>query len=281
MKRKKNRINNLVIISDTHCGCNVGLCPPGPILLDDGGSYSPSKLQMDIWKLWKEFWNKWIPRVTKNEPFAVIHNGDLIDGVHHNTTTQISHNLADQARIAKTIMEEILNNPLCEFYFQIRGTTSHTGPSGVEEERIAEELGAKQDNVGRYARHELWIEVGKGLCNIKHHIGTTRSANYESTAPHVEMITAFTESGRWGDKPPSFVIRSHRHRHIETRIPAELGDAVSIVTAGWQSRTPFVYRTSSGRPQVGGVLIRQGDEDCYSRHMVWPIKSERDCVEII
>ena len=36
-----------------------------------------------------------------NEPYAVLINGDSLDGVHHNSTTQISHNLGDQAFIAE------------------------------------------------------------------------------------------------------------------------------------------------------------------------------------
>jgi hypothetical protein len=46
-----------------------------------------------------------------------------------------------------------------------------------------------------------------------------------------------------------------------------------LATAGWQLKTPYVYRIPSGRAgeaQIGGHLIRHGDEDyVYSRFCVW------------
>lgn len=271
------KTNNLICIGDTQCGCRLGLCPKEPVPLDDGGVYKASHLQRKMLKHWDEFWNKWVPRVTKNENYGIVHLGDLIDGVHHNTTTQISHNLADQAYIAKKLIQPLIDNPKCVVYYQIRGTESHVGKSGVEEERIARELGAKPDKYGRYARYELWIEVGKGLCHIMHHIGTTGSAYYESTAPHTELVAEFTEAGRWHNRPPDFVIRGHRHRYIEIALPAEIGDAKSIVIPGWQLKTPFTFRTAGARlapPQMGGLIVRQGDEDIYTRHKVWTMERE-------
>lgn len=45
---KKNRpINYIVCVSDTHCGCGLALCPP-EVQLDDGGTYSQSRLQRGI-----------------------------------------------------------------------------------------------------------------------------------------------------------------------------------------------------------------------------------------
>ena len=74
----------------------------------------------------------------------------------------------------------------------------------------------------------------------------------ESTcyAVHEELNEAFTEAGGWGNKPPDVVIRSHRHRCIETRIPNAKGYATSFVTAGWQLKTPFAYRIVGGRQAV-------------------------------
>src|SRR5260370_29961508 len=37
---------------------------------------------------------------------------------------------------------------------------------------------------GQHARWELWKQVGKGLVHFSHHIGTTGTNHYESTAVH-------------------------------------------------------------------------------------------------
>ena len=93
-----NTIKNVVVISDTHCGCQLGLCPP-VVNLDNGGTYVQSSLQKKLWEMWNEFWDVWIPMVTKGEPYIIVHNGDAIDGVHHNSVTQITHNKIGRAHV--------------------------------------------------------------------------------------------------------------------------------------------------------------------------------------
>lgn len=41
-------IDSLVVISDTHSGCKVGLHPPEPTRLFDGGEYVPSRFQRQV-----------------------------------------------------------------------------------------------------------------------------------------------------------------------------------------------------------------------------------------
>ncbi len=263
---------NIVVISDTHFGCRLALCPPEGVQLDDGGHYSPSDAQKAIWAWWEHFWHEWVPQVTHGEPFSVVHNGDAMDGTHHGSTTQISQNLMDQREMGYRVLKPIVD--LCEGrYYHVRGTEAHVGKSAADEEELAKRLEAVPNDEGQYARWDLWMGIGKdSLCHFSHHIGTTGSNHYESTAVHKELNEAFTEAGRWSCQPPNVVVRSHRHRCIETRIPGARGYASSLVTPGWQLKTPFAYRIAGGRqaqPQIGGCLIRQGDEELHTRHCVW------------
>src|SRR5437762_3193051 len=97
------KVNNIIVISDTHCGCQLGLMPP-EIRLDEAGRFLQSPLQEKMWAMWLEFWNKWVPKVTKGEEYYIVHNGDAIDGVHHNSVTQITYNIKDQIKIAKQVL---------------------------------------------------------------------------------------------------------------------------------------------------------------------------------
>ena len=264
------RVNNLVVISDTHCGCEFGLHPKKPTQLDGGGTYSPSALQKKIWAWWEVFWQEWVPEVCHGEPFAVVLCGDCIDGAHHKSTTQISANINDQKHIAVEALQPVAEACGGRFYV-IRGTEAHVGPSGVHEEEVAEMLGAVPDAEGHYARWELWAEVGTGLAHLTHHIGTTGSSHYESSAPMRELGEAYTEAGRWNNRPPDIVVRGHRHRHIEVRVPTCKGYGIVFTCAAWQAKTPFTYKIPGARqsmPQIGGHLIRQGDFDLYTRHFV-------------
>lgn len=268
-------IRNVIVISDLHCGCQFGLCPDKGITLDGGGRYVPSDNQKKVWQWWKLFWAEWVPKVTRGEPFALIVNGDTTDGRHHNSTTQISQNLSDQKNIAEEVLFPIVEQT--DTLFMTRGTSSHVGESGENEEMLAENLKAVPDSAGNNARNELFCLVGGEtgcLIHVAHHIGTTGSTHYESSAVMKEMSESYAEAGRWNNRAPDIIVRSHRHRNIEVRIPTANGYGMGIVTPGWQLKTPFVYRIAGGRlttPQFGGILIRQGDEEHYTRSRVWNI----------
>jgi len=266
----KRTLNNLVVVSDLHCGCRLGLCPEGGAQLDDGGHYFPSSLQMAVWSWWQEFWKEWVPRACHGEPYAVLVLGDTLDGVHHRATTQVSANLADQAEIAYQVLKPVADGCRGRLYM-VRGTEAHVGPSGVEEERLAQRLGAVPDEDGRHARWEVWIRLGRGLVHATHHIGTTGSQAYESTAVMRELAEAYAEAGRWRQRPPDVLIRGHRHRHIEIRGPTALGYGIAFTSPAWQLKTPYTFRIPGARqamPQIGGSVVRQGDTDLYTRHWV-------------
>lgn len=270
-----NECKNIIVISDLHCGCQLGLCTQ-PVLRDGGGYYQPSNLQKKVARIWDEFWNVKVPKWTKNENYIIVINGDTMDGVHHQSKTQITHNLSVQSNIAENIIRPQIDNKKCIGYYQLRGTEAHVGQSGEEEEKLAKKLNAISDENGCYSRWEMWMRMSNGaLIHFSHHIGTTSSSAYESTGVYKEMVEAFNEAGRWHDEPPDVVVRSHRHRQFETRIATSKGYGISLVTPGWQLKTPFTYRLASGRastPQIGGYLIRAGDEDeVYTRFKVWKL----------
>ena len=279
--------NNLVVISDTHCGCGVGLCPSGGVQLDEGGRYKPSRLQRKLWAYWRQFWDDFVPAATRGEPYVVVFNGDAIDGVHHNSTTQITHNLKDQVAIAYEVLAPVVE--ACEGrYYHIRGTEAHVGKSAATEEGLAKALGAIPNQEGQYARYDLWKKVGPKRVHFLHHIGTTGSQAYESTAVYRELIESFVEAARWRDVPPDVIVRSHRHRNLKIEAPSgdmaggkdETGTSMAIVTPAWQGKTPFVWKIPGGRlaqPQWGGVVIRWHDNELYTRTKVWsPARSRME-----
>jgi len=277
-KSSTQRINQVVVISDLHAGCQFGLCPPDGITLDGGGHYEPSDLQKKVWQWWLLFWNEWVPNMTRGEPFGLEINGDMIDGRHHNATTQVSQNIADQKNIAQEILEPIVDrvadNGGGKALFVVRGTEAHVGQAGENEEMLAESLGAQPDATGNYSRHDMFLRLKSDdgcLIHFNHHIGTTGRTHYETSALMAELGEALAEAGRWGEQAPDVIVRSHRHRHIKIEAPAQRGMCIGEVTPGWQLKTPLVYRIPGGRnstPQFGGILIRHGDREFYTVHFV-------------
>jgi hypothetical protein len=277
--KSKDKVNNIIVVSDTHCGCQLGLMPP-TVKLDSGLIVQQSPLQKKMWAMWNNFWEDWVPKVTKGEPYIIVHNGDVIDGVHHDSVTQITHNITDQIQIAIDVMRPRIEKEKCVGYYHIRGTEAHVGKSAMSEEGVAKALGAIPDSIGNHARWDMWMRTHTDhLIHFTHHVGTSASAPYESTAVYKELVESFVESGRFNKEPPDCVVRSHRHRQFEIRIATEKGYGISLVTSAWQLRTPFTFRVGLGRsssPQIGGYLIRVGDEDgIYTRFKVWDIEESK------
>jgi len=274
-------IKNIVVISDTHFGDQLGLCPP-KVRLDAGGIYTQNRIQQKIWKHWLSFCNEFIPKVTKGENFILVHNGDVIEGVHHRATHQITQNLKDQENIAVEVLEPLVSNPKCKKFYIIRGTEAHSGASAECEERIGERLKAVKDIDGNYTRYILWLRFGthKILVNFAHHIGTTSSSAYESTAVFKELIEAYTEAGRYKLEPPDIVVRSHRHKFLSTTVAGYNTNAISVVTPAWQSFTPYMFRNLKGRvglPEIGGLVIKEGEEvPLYIRPYIIPIGRDKE-----
>lgn len=230
-----------------------------------------------MWALWRQFWDEWVPEVTRGEAFDVCHNGDVIDGVHHGSTTQISQDIEDQQTIALAVLTPVVAQ--CRAgggeYFHIRGTAAHVGQSSVWEEQLAKRLGSKPNAEGQYARFDLWKRVGADcLVHLMHHIGTTGSAAHEASAVNAELTAEYVEAARWHREPPDFVVRSHRHRSIAVDLNSAKGCAAAIVTPAWQGKTPYVWKIPGARisePQFGGILIRQGDEEFFYRRKIWSL----------
>src|SRR5574343_679920 len=251
-------VPNCAVVSDTHCGSQLGLFPCHlKVPLDAGGYYEPSRLQRVVWAWWVAYWREWVPKVSRGEPIGAVLNGDAIDGTNSRDTTQVSRNPQDQERIAVAAMEPMLE--ACQGrLFVIRGTAWHTGDAGWSEESLAQKLGAVKDEDGRSSRYDLWLRLGgkRGpLCHFLHHIGTTSSMAYETTALMKEYADSMTEAGRWGLSIPDIVVRSHRHRHAEVRVQTANGYGTCFTTPAWQLKTPFTWKVPGGRmskPQIGG-----------------------------
>lgn len=271
-------IKHHVVVSDLHVGCEFGLCPKKGYRTDSGGHYTPNRIQRESGAMWDEFWRKWVPSVVGRQPFDITILGDTIDGSHHGSVHQWTHNLETQEAAAVELLNPIAARARAfgGRFFMVRGTEAHVGQSGQNEESIAKQLDAVPNRDAQHARHELNIRIGSGLINMLHHVGTTSSAAYESTAVHKELVEAYNEAARWNLRAFAGVVRAHRHRCIHIKIPSARGNDFSVTTPGWQAKTPWAYKVAGARqssPQFGGIcIIDAGEpEGLYVRTCVWTI----------
>lgn len=273
---RRSKIRQAFVFTDTHAGCSHALCHPDGHARDDGGLYKPSPFQRKLWGLYEYLLADWLPRATRGEPYVVVHCGDALDGVHHRSVYQWTHNLETQVRAAEAVIRPALKG--AEAYYHIRGTEAHVGQSAQDEERLARNLGAVPNEDGQHARWELRLRLGQALVHFAHHVSVTGSSRGETTGIHAELIEAFIQASRWGGESPDVVIRGHRHTWASTCIATSRGSAISATLPGWQAKTPFAFRIVGARqaqPQFGGVLIVADDDDVYIRHRVWTLEGSQ------
>ena len=262
-------INNLVVVSDLHCGCRMGLCT-ADIPLDGGGFYTQSVIQKASSLWWDEFWNDWVPEATRGEPFAVVVNGDAVEGTHHGSKTPISHNHADQQRAAEIALQPVVAACGGRFYM-VRGTEAHVGQSSENEERLGQALGAVRNEKGAATSYSLRLRVGPALVHLAHHIGGSSKIGTAASAITAEYEQMLANSARWGWEPPDVIVRSHIHSNIEVKMPTARQFGMCLITPAWQAMTPFGRKIRVGRvseAQMGGILIRAEGDDVYSRSFV-------------
>lgn len=280
----------LVITSDEHVNSRLGLCHPDGFITDEGNPVLPSSLQSDVWEHWTEFWDEWVPRATDGQKYVWVNNGDAIEGTgkKHGNTDIMSQNEEDQEGHGVRIFEPLGKRKECKGVLWIRGTEAHGGKSGHNEEALAKALRSagvpiiptEQGNASHWEVFKrLGSKKGKGGCLVHclHHIGTTGSQHYESTAPMKEWTEAATEAARWHDEPLAVVVRSHRHRSLQVRVPATIAnlpfsqEGIVLITPGWQLKTPLVFRKAGARlsqPQMGGAIVRIHKGVLYSTFYV-------------
>jgi hypothetical protein len=260
----------IITVSDMHIGSFSGLTPPGGLPLDNGSVITPSNSQQMLVDFWDHFWNKYIPEVTKGcKKIRVVINGDAIDGNHHQAVDLVA-NLESQRKAALGILYPIKNK--YNEFVMVRGTEVHGGKSEQDTEEIAKTLDAEIDKeTGNYSWYQYWLDCDGVLFQFAHHIGTTSSAAYETSAPMRELVAGLVESAQWGQRLPDVMVRSHRHRYQRVMIPTSNNkDIVLTITPAWQLRTPHVERIDRMRlPHIGGLIFICEDGTCLEKRKIY------------
>ncbi len=248
----------LAIVSDTHAGSTVALCPP-KIELDDGGCYEASKPQRWLWQTFNTFLDKADQKRTQHKgDLYFVCNGDLTEGFHHHTTQILTGNPTAQARVVDAIMSPVLDLKPSKMFF-VRGTEAHVGPSAAYEERVALGLWKDKRPVQRPPDSEtaswwhLPMEIQGVRLSFAHH---GRMGQRPWTKHNIALLLAkqiFMEHAERERPHPHLAIRSHMHQFADTftSCPTRL-----IQTPAWQLHTAFTWKVvPESLADIGGVLI--------------------------
>lgn len=248
-------IGVLAAISDMHCGGTTGLWPPGMVITDDTPA-PQNGLQRLIWDGWCDFWQAKLPTVVGDREYALLINGDAIDGYHHRTKQVMSVEVGDHVRAAMKCLElgfAMFRQP--KRVFVTVGTECHTGEV---ESSLGERLGAEKPEGSAFAASGRWLINLRGVTTeAMHHMSCTSIPRLESGALGREMGDAIQSYAMQGLEAPRVFLRAHRHVYGEFRSMGRL----LVVTPAWQAGTRYVDKVvRQARTEFGGVVLDYDDK---------------------
>lgn len=254
----------LAIITDTHVGSSTALAPlefnVHSRSENEAQKTSANKLQRWLYDCWMDYWEYVFKHAMKRR-LIVVHCGDVIDGVHHNSL-QVMNEIGDQMEAAIRLLKPIVER--ADAFFGVLGTgPSHAGQDNSTEVALYKELGARE--IG----HQLTLDVDGIVHDFAHH-GRAGFRPWSSSAAG-QASEVLIDCAVRGMKPPAFIWRGHNHVIDDSgsRVPG----VRSIALPSWQLRTSYGWRVSANttRSDIGGYLVVDGVvDDSRSRYAGQP-----------
>lgn len=237
------KIKIAVVISDTHCGSEVGLSPR-EFRLKSGNIV---KIGANLCQQWlADMYDEAIKQVASvigADSAALFINGDAIEGVHHRNNKEL---IAAEMERHIVMAEQCLKplSALCKKVFVVKGTECHT--QGLED-LLAEGLKA----VAREAKDKWLVEINGCLVDAAHHMGTTSRAYLEASLMSIHMGNARLNYARCGMRVPKVYLRAHRHCGGWYSD----GKGVFCVTGGWQFLTRHGHKVVTDSIPSPSIIV--------------------------
>lgn len=224
----------VLVLSDLHCGHNLGLTPP-----DYHNHFK--EIQQVGWK----FYSENIKKIGKID--LCVLNGDLVDGTGHKGSTQhLTTDMATQQKIAIKCLEQVKTKK----YLFVRGTPFHTQNDTEYEDGIAAHFGSEIHDSRK-------IDVNGCILHVRHTTGKSGTAYASVTSLQRSAVVQMLNDVESGGEKADIFIRSHIHEY--NYVQRELFTAVS--TPALQFAGSIYGRRCTGGYSVGFIYF-----DIRSKH---------------
>lgn len=246
-KRVGNRpIKAVVTLADLHLGSTVALLPPGFVTLE-GNEIKLNAIQEWLWECWSRA-NKFLEDELGDDPFALVLNGDLIEGNHHGTKQIWSPEVGDHKLAAIEVLSPLAAKAAVTFV--VRGTECHVNNTEVS---IADAINAAfNPETKNRAFDRLTLDVNGVRHVFRHHIGSTIRRGLAGTQLSTNLAEEQLEAVNNGEEIPRVVCCAHRHKHGIYQDD----NGICVVSPPWQALTRFGHKVvSQARTKPGVFLI--------------------------
>lgn len=205
----------VVTTSDWHSGSIEAPLPDRVLQLRSLRNLQPNDLQK---KLYAHLMAcaEYVKAQRKKKELVLVHNGDAIEGIHHNSIEHNSPDWDDHVEIHKELMTDfrkaagITASDKC---YYVSGTQSHTARTeeGIAEYFDAEPAGQVGDVTLRL-HHELKLDINGRAYWWTHHGAKPGNGANEGNAVRNWLRDIYWDCKRDGAKPPDFIYSSHYHK---------------------------------------------------------------------
>jgi predicted phosphodiesterase len=224
-------------------------------------NHTPNDRQKSIYSVWEKV-SEYAKQTRKGKRLIVVHNGDAIEGLHHNSPQICVGSKDSQAEIHTELMDGFLRATKFEHkrgdrLFYVRGTETHVED---KENEIAADLSAEKTPDGLHVFDHLEIEINGRLIWAVHH-GKKRGAGAnEGNAMRNWMRDIYWDCRKANIRPPDLIVSGHTHTPTYNSYIIREGSLFHIthgvVCPSWQAKTRFAYKVAPVEVnEIGSVFI--------------------------
>jgi len=245
-----------VVVSDFHSGSNHAL------FLDrewqgKNTSHIPRSGQVLIRAHFEAFAEE-VRQARQGKRVRLVHNGDAIDGDHHNSGDVCTINPLEQSDIHIALMAELqkrIDWQAGDELYYTRGTHVHVGEF---ENYIARELNAIPDG-DFYTWNFLALETNGILSWFVHHGPTRGDGANEGNSMRNWLRNIWIDSLKDGTRAPDILYTGHVHNPTYStyvyRSQADFKMLHGVILPSWQMKTAYAWmRAPVCKNKIGGVM---------------------------
>lgn len=252
-----NRDTLQVVLSDLHSGSNYALFVNRAWRGEKDMTRIPSSKQQAIRRVWDEY-IEIVKRARKNKRVILVHNGDAIDGDHHNSSDVCSRSPLNQADIHIELMNEFQKRigwQRGDEIYYTRGTQTHVNEY---EDYIGREMNAVMD--GEYHVFDLLKLKTNGVVSWFVHHGPGRGAGANEGSPmRAWLKNIYHEATKDHTAIPDIVYTGHVHNPTYNdyiyRDKMNFRIIHGVILPSWQMKTKYAWEKASvSVNKIGGVV---------------------------
>ena len=247
-----------VTVSDFHTGSNYALFVDRFWQGRKGNNHSPTSKQLRIREQFNIFLDD-VKQARKGKAVKLVHNGDAIDGDHHNSADICSRNELEQAELHVELMNELQKRigwrAGDELYYT-RGTQTHVHDY---ENYISEQMNAVY-NGDSPVFDLLKLRVNGRVTWYVHKGPNSGKGANEGNAVRNWLRNIYIDALKNGTEIPDNVYTAHFHSPTWSPFGARLKGFQfktmnGVILPSWQMKTAYAHEVAPVDPNmIGGVM---------------------------